>query len=233
MTLENKNLTPEQIRNAAWDKRASQGYLRHVEGYQLNPFFEKVYEKYREELGPAVLDVGCGMGQYLIPMVQRGLKLTGVEPSNGMRKGAEDTLKKFGLEAQIIEGQSTKLNLPSSHFNSAVSIGAIHHDTYPNIQKSFQEIARVLKPGALFIFQTRSRSDTRRERKQIPDTVGYTAVDLDGVKVGVVQHYFTREELERLGLENSFEIVMGPEEQINEKDGKKGARWWVVYQKKS
>jgi len=225
--------TQRDITDTAWDKRAAEGYLMHVEGKDLAPFFENFYAAHQAELGPDVLDIGCGMGRYLIPMVQRGLNVTGVEPSDGMRHGAEEKLQEVGLQARIIKGQSAKLDFPSDNFDFVVSIGAIHHNMWPDIQKSFAEVARVLKPGKFFLFQCRSIKDFAKQRRRIIDS-GYTAVDLKGSKRGVNQHYFTMKELEQLATENGFEIAVEPYEElkVDKADSKKqGARWWVVYRK--
>ena len=51
----------------------------------------------------------------------------------------------------------------------------------------------------------------------------------------IIEHYFVKEELERLAQENGFEIIMGPIEQLGKNKtlnrGGEYARWWVVYRK--
>ena len=234
MSIEDKALNSTTIRNASWDEAAKRGYLSYKEGEPLHPFFENFYNEHKAELGHDVLDIGCGMGAFLIPMAQRGFNITGVEPSDGMRKGAEEKLREVGLQAQIIKGESTKLDFPDENFDFVMSIGAIHHNTWLDIKRSITEAVRVLKKGKFFIFQCRSINDTKKARQQVPDTEGYTAVDLDGRKKDVIQHYFTKEELDKLAVENGLEVVGEPHETLNadKVDSKKiGARWWVVYRK--
>ena len=226
------NLTPRQRTDKAWDIKAPT-FWKYMEG-KRNSFHgscEVFYQQHRNQFRD-VLDIGCGSGRHLIPMLQDGLNVTGLEPSPGMRKEAEANLEaaKSTLEGEriIIAGESKHLPFPDTSFDFAVAIGAIHHNTWEEIQQSFREAARVLRPGKFFLFQGRSTKDPALARSNLVGDVGKTAQDTEGEKVGVIEHYFTEEEIRRLGAENGFEIVVQPEELISLKNH---ARWWVVYRK--
>lgn len=222
MKLEN-----EKIIREVWDKRPDWG-----ENGEPHPFFEEFYAGHKLEPGSTALDIGCGKARYAIPLAKDGLKVVGLDPSPVQREGALKKLAAAGVEAEIIDGWSSRLEFPDQSFDFVVSVGAIHHNEWPDIQKSFAEAARVLKPGKYFLFQGRSTSDSMQPREQLEDP-GYTAVDLTGDKQRAPQHYFTREELVQLAEENGLEIVGEPEERIKIKDDeKRKARWWVVYRKK-
>jgi len=192
--------------------------------------FENFYLEHRAEFRD-VLDVGCGTGKYMIPMLQDGLQVVGLEPSPGMRSGAEVNLEKAKLKgkARLVEGESKHLDFPESSFGFVLAIGAIHHNTWAEIQQSFSQVARVLRPGGFFLFQGRSTKDSALLRSEPVSDLGSTAKALTGKKAGVIEHYFTKEELERLAQEHGFEIVVGPEEIIEPESQR--ARWWVVYRK--
>ncbi|MDP2789076.1 MAG: class I SAM-dependent methyltransferase [bacterium] len=137
---------------------------------------------------------------------------------------AEDTLKG---KVKLVEGESQQLSFPDQSFDFVFAKGSIHHNTWEEIQQSFREVARVLREGGHFLFQCRSPKDPALiNSKRITDVVGITAQDPN--KEGANEHYFTEEEIRRLGKENGFEIVVGPEEIIKE-DG--NARFWVVFRK--
>lgn len=199
---------------------------------QPAPEFLDIYEQHQGEFGKKVLDIGCGKGRYIKFLAQRGGEVTGIDLSEEMLNGAKEELKKSGLRAVLVQGQSTELPFPNQSFDSAVSVGAIHHNLWNDIQQSFSEAARVLKPDSIFVFQGRSKRDTMKPRIQVPD-YGYTAIDSEGDKKGV-QHYFTLEEIQQLADENGFTIVDKPKEV---KEPKKDdaerihARWWVVLRK--
>lgn len=231
-----KNLDQSVPRNKFWDGKGLD-YWEYEPGKRatLPPQFEKFYRsKIISPKGGQCLDIGGGTGKFAIPMSQDGLNVTLLEPSSGMRQGAEinlevakDTLKG---EVILVEGESKKLDFPDASFDFVLAKGSIHHNNWAGIEKSFKEVARVLKREGFFLFQARSTKDSALSHSErIPD-VGITAKDLKD-KIDVVEHYFSREELERLSKENGFEIVVEPEEIIKQKTGWTNARWWVVYKK--
>lgn len=237
MSLEDNNPTNRQITDAAWDEM-SKDYWWYPEGgrAQMAPSFESFYQVHKTEFRD-VLDVGSGTAKFAIPMLQDGLDVTLLEPSPGMRKGAEinlgkakDTLKG---KARVVKGESKDLSsFPDASFDLVFAKGSMHHNTGEDIQQSFREVARVLRPGKVFIFQGRSPKDSAYSRSvPVVENIGHSAKDTKGVKKGVIEHYFTEEEIRRLGAENGFEIVVEPEEVIRQKKTSTNARWWVVYRK--
>ena len=223
-------ITPAKTRDAAWDDEANR-YWRYEEGKRdrLPASFEAFYQFHKAEF-KNVLDVGGGTGRYTIPMLQDGLDVTLLEPSDGMRDMAEKNLKKAGVGALLVKGESSDLGFSANEsFDLVFSKGAIHHNMWPDIQKSFREVARVLRPRKFFIFQGRSTKDAAvAKSERVPD-IGITAREKDGWKKGVIQHYFAKEELERLAAENGLEIILEPKEIVKKEKG--NARWWVIYRK--
>ncbi len=223
----------EDIRNTRWDAKAEKFWVYQEGKEEFPPFFKTFLLKYQSTLGKKVLDIGLGTGQYAVPLAKRNFEVTGVEPSLGMRRGAERNFKLADVEGKIrlLNEQSKNLSCFSdANFDWIISIGAIHHNPWPDIEKSFAEAARVLKPGQLFVFHTRSVNDSKKIRERIfnDNYGGYTALDSQGWKTKMVQHYFSEKGLRELGAKNGFQIVEGPKEELGID---KGARWWVVYRK--
>lgn len=229
--------TQREITDEYWNTKGLE-YWRYKEGAERAHFpdaFEQFYILHRSEFRD-VLDIGCGTGRFLIPMAEDGLNVTGLEPSDGMRHGAElnveaasDILKG---EVKLVKGESKKLDFPDASFDYVIAKGSIHHNTWEDVKRSFQEAARVLKPGQFFLFQGRSPNDSAFFRsEQVPGEAGFTATETSGKK-DIIQHYFTEKEIKKLGVENGFTIEVEPEEIIKKReDGGQNARWWVVYRK--
>lgn len=214
-----------------WDERS----VDWRENAPTHAFFNEFCAEHQPELGKEVLDIGCGRGRYLIPLAKQGFSLTGIDISRGMLQKAAEKLREQGLETDVklVQGQSSSLPFPTENFDFVISIGAIHYNNWPGIQKSVAEAARVLRPGKYFLLQVRSESETFRKRKKIPGRG--MAADTEGRTKGIPMHYFTKDEFVELGNENNLEIVKGPTEAPPTDDGssKEGQiRWWVVYKKR-
>jgi len=221
-----------KVLKEGWNKEVGWIY-KEGERAELPLVFENFYKEFAVYLeGKKALDIGCGEGRFLIPMLQDGLNVIGMDIADERIKKAQANLERarntLKGKVDLLVGDSKKLNFPNESFSYVFAKGSIHHNTWEGVQQSFKEAVRVLKPGGFFLFQGRSIKDSVLTRAEpIPD-VGHTAIDKDGWKAGMIQHYFTKEELEQLAVENGLEIIVGPEERVKD-DG--NARWWVVYQK--
>lgn len=219
----------KRLRDTLWDTRARKGYGTH----STTPFFEKFLKKYRNRIGPRVLDIGCGTGIYAVRLAKEGFTVTGIDPSEEMRMAAEKVAAASKVTVRILPGESVSLPFERDSFDTIVTVGAVHHNLWRDIETSFAEIARVLRPGGLLFFQVRAAGDTVVPREQIAD-YGYTASDLTGDRKGVFVHYFTEEELLKLGEQHGLTVVMGPRKRSQEWRGdpsRHKVRLSVVYQR--
>ena len=111
--------------------------------------------KYLEGRDPAkttLLDIGAGTGRFLsfVKSVQPELKVTALDLSAPYLARAKRALRgKKG--ASFLEAAAEKIPLPDASVDVAVSI-YLFHELPPKIRASAaKEIARVLKPGGLFV----------------------------------------------------------------------------------
>lgn len=220
---------------SSWDKKFEKGWR---EGRGPDQRIMDFVEAHSDELlrGSNILDLGSGNGRNLVPLIKEGFNVTGVDISDVGLEKTQERLDQEGLTAKLVKGETRKFDgVDNESQDLVVSFGAIHHNRWQGVQESFAEVSRVLKPEKHFLFLTRSTKDTDTpDKEQIADH-GFTAMDKSGNKEGVVQHYFTEDELKQLAEENNFEIVREPEESLypNKNDSNKvKARWYVVYRKK-
>jgi len=212
-----------------WDKTFASGW-REEQG--PDKFLMDFIKGYQAKIGKMGLDLGCGWGRNLIPLLEQGFNVIGLDISKEGLKKAKEKLEERKLATKLIHGESTKLRFDSESFDFVVSLGVLHHQKWEDIQKSFREINRVLRRDGYLIFSVRSASDTERPRQRIVD-YGHTAIDIEGSKKGVVQHYFTKEELLKLAQENQFEVIVEPSERNRIREsGRKRARWQAVFRKR-
>jgi ubiquinone/menaquinone biosynthesis C-methylase UbiE len=110
--------------------------------------------KYLEGRDPAkmrLLDIGAGTGRFLsfVKSVQPELNVTALDLSAPYLARAKRVLR--GKRADFIEGAAEKIPLPDASIDIAVSI-YLFHELPPKIRvAAAKEIARVLKPGGIFV----------------------------------------------------------------------------------
>jgi len=97
------------------------------------------------DLPAPTLDVGCGDGHFATIAFDRLLDV-GIDPWGGPIRKA----KKLGGYKLLIQGDAGLSPFPDASFASALSNSVLEH--IPHIDKVLAETARVLKPGAPFVF---------------------------------------------------------------------------------
>tara|TARA_Y100000748_G_C15342330_1_gene428507 strand:+ start:34 stop:654 length:621 start_codon:yes stop_codon:yes gene_type:complete len=95
-----------------------------------------------------VIGPGCGEEAMELSLICK-TKVIGIDISLKSASLTNSLLNKFGDKSGIgIQGDSRFLPIQSNSVDFVFSSGVIHHS--PNIQKSVDEIHRVLKPGGKF-----------------------------------------------------------------------------------
>lgn len=93
------------------------------------------------------LDIGCGTGNYTNEFQKQGFSFIGIDPSKEMLDKAK--AKNKNIDWRI--GQVENLELENNSVDGIVAGLTIHH--WQNLEKGFEEMARVLKPnGKIVIF---------------------------------------------------------------------------------
>lgn len=103
-------------------------------------------------LGNLALDLGAGNGIGSYALAQIGYQVTAVEPdaSNLIGYGALlSMVKETALPIEHFDGVGEDLPFEDESFSLVYARQVLHHAK--NLQKMMAEIARVLKPGGLFI----------------------------------------------------------------------------------
>lgn len=111
----------------------------------------KALKPYRPEY---ILDIATGTGDFAIlaKKILQPRRIIGIDISEGMMAVGRDKVKRKGLERVItFERQdSSALSFPDQSFDAVTAAFGIRN--FENIDKSFGEVLRVLKPGGVFLF---------------------------------------------------------------------------------
>lgn len=97
------------------------------------------------ELPAPTLDLGCGDGHFATIAFDRKLEV-GLDPWGGPIRKAQQA----GGYQSLVQADGTQMPFPDAHFASAVSNSVLEH--IPPIDQVLAETARVLQPGAPFLF---------------------------------------------------------------------------------
>lgn len=95
--------------------------------------------------GPGTcLDVGCGTGLAIPLLLDAGWEATAVDASADQLARVPDA----GVE--VVQADAHDLPFPDGAFDAAISI--LTHTDFDDAGAAFRELARVLRPGATFVY---------------------------------------------------------------------------------
>jgi len=99
--------------------------------------------------GKIILDAGCGSG-YSTQLIINEFKPSKIFAFDFMEEQIR-LAKKRNLVAEFSIGDVANINFDSNTFDAVFVFGVLHH--VPEWRKALSEIARVLKPGGIFIVE--------------------------------------------------------------------------------
>ncbi len=128
-------------------------------------------------LGDDVLEVGPGPGMTTDLLRDALPRLTAVEVDGDLAAALADRLA--GTNVEVVHADATALPFEDGRFTGAVSFTMLHHVPTAALQdRLFAEVARVLRPGAVFVASDSVASD---DLAALHDGDTYNPVDPAGV----------------------------------------------------
>lgn len=116
-------------------------------------YLKNIFSRYARKHPHTILDLGCGTGNYLIPLARMKYKLTGVDASPQMLAIAQTKLRKFKLKAELQQGllQHFRIN---RNFDAVICMFSVidYVTKTADVSKTFKNIHQHMKPGAVFVF---------------------------------------------------------------------------------
>jgi len=102
------------------------------------------------ELGDQVLELGAGLGATTQELAGRAARVTSLEYNHNF--AAQLGARVRGSSTRVIQADAASLPLADATFSSAIAILMLHHLRSSELQnQAFAEIARVLRPGGVFL----------------------------------------------------------------------------------
>lgn len=97
-----------------------------------------------------VLDIGCGRGEWLELLKDRGLVASGIDLNEVM----VDLCRERSLDVERTDALSYLAGLPDGKLGAVTGFHIIEHLPFEQLLLLFDETLRVLKPGGIAIFET-------------------------------------------------------------------------------
>lgn len=140
-----------------WDEREPLSTLRTM----LNParfgYFRKVLAGLGvDPQGAETLDVGCGGGLLAEEFAGLGCRVTGIDPSEPSLTTARAHAAQSGLDITYLQGSGEALPFRDAAFDIVYCCDVLEH--VDDLDRTVSEIARVLRPGGLFLYDTVNRT---------------------------------------------------------------------------
>jgi ubiquinone/menaquinone biosynthesis C-methylase UbiE len=119
----------------------------------------QVLGKLRKALGQepdapfqSALEIGAGTGYFTLNLMLAGLvrEAVATDISHGMLAALSDTARSLGLSVRTVRTEAERLPFPDESFDLVFGHAVLHH--LPDLDASFAEFARVLRPGGTVVF---------------------------------------------------------------------------------
>ncbi len=122
--------------------------------YSTHDFEEKLMKDLTKEKG-RILDLGCGTGRIMIPLLKDGREVIGLDYT----KRHVQLVKEKAPEADVLQGDWTGVGLTDDSVEVIYSLGRnILHEYHLDRQRQlFAEANRLLREGGLFVFDIPDR----------------------------------------------------------------------------
>ena len=146
------------------------------------------YRNQIERCGEPVLEAMCGSGRFLVPLLESGVDIDGVDASSHMLAACAAKCTERGLRASLHEQLLYQLDLPRRYrfiFAGGASFGLIVDDG--EVEESLRRLHHHLLPGGHLLLEV----ETPRAAPASADAVGRARsrrwIRPDGAEI--VQHY--------------------------------------------
>jgi ubiquinone/menaquinone biosynthesis C-methylase UbiE len=104
--------------------------------------------------GGRLLEVGCGSGAALVELSRRlrPSHMIGADVDSSLLNEAAGRLRSCSVDCELLHADVHALPLPDRSVDVVIDFGTCYH--IPDAESALQEIARVIRPGGLFVHET-------------------------------------------------------------------------------
>ncbi len=104
----------------------------------------------REIGASSALDLGCGVGRHTLVLASLGFSVFALDGSDSGIRFARASTEASGHKVQFAVGLMTELPIEDNRFDYLLAWNVIYHGDRGVVQRSLEEIRRVLRHGGFF-----------------------------------------------------------------------------------
>jgi len=145
-------------------------------------------EDLREHRSQSVLDLGCGAGRHVVYLANLGFQVIASDISQTGLSVTQHRLASRNLLAHLHLCDVTAIPLADGSVDAVVTLYVIYHNRLARIQRTVEEIRRVLRPGGLLLVSLISQRGHRYgQGKEVEQD---TFLPTIGADAGLPHHFF-------------------------------------------
>lgn len=220
------------IEEVRWDAAYDQGKYQGADAAPVDFVAEIAAEAQKLGDHAVGLYVGCGNGRNLLPLIDAGLDLTGVDISQAALDQIAD--QRPELTPKLVHGDMLEIGANRS-FDYLVALQVFQHtDQNSHRHEDMFERARdLLRDDGLLFLRVNSTSTQIAHKFTVNserEDGGFTVRYLSGPKKDMFIHFYTEQELARTAAENLFKVVKYPvEKTMVRKNGTTWSQWETIW----
>lgn len=144
-----------------WKNRHEKGYFPHMEQHKDWKIYDDMRPWFIDNMKPeptdVALEIGCGYGQWMIPLSRRVLSVDGVDIHQSLIDKAYEKFEEHGVKnASVKVNDGKTLPYDDCKFSMVYSISVFQHMPREIVRGYFDESARVLEPFGKVLFYFRA-----------------------------------------------------------------------------
>ena len=140
-----------------WNENGIGTLLKYYSNPWRVPYYQRIFTQKLENFdGKRLLDVGCGGGVLAEEFALMGFTVTGLDPSDKLMEVARTHAAHNSLKINYLTGYGDKLPFEDETFEVVACC-----DVFDHVQEwdlIIGEVARVLKPNGIFVYDTINRT---------------------------------------------------------------------------
>ena len=141
-----------------------------------------------------ILDIGCGGGRNAGELLKKysKTKVTAIDYSEvSVKKAAAYNAEEIGIgRCKVQQGDVSALTLPEESFDLATAFETIYF--WPGLERCFTQVAKVLKPGGMFMIVNESDGNDKASLKFEKIIDGMKCYTVEEIEAGLKSAGFSK-----------------------------------------